>query len=86
MTEPSREDRLNLIVALAVKNKTHPNKNNFVSFVRRIYASKFNLSVAQTRAELDILVKAYQAERWKTLLKDLPYELTEKELEEWQTC
>jgi len=63
MTEPSREDRLNLIVALAVKNKTHPNKNNFVSFVRRIYASKFNLSVAQTRAELDILVKAYQAER-----------------------
>jgi hypothetical protein len=81
--QPCREDRLNLTVALAVKNKTHPNRNNFVAFVRKVYATKFGLTERQTREDLEILIKAYHAERWQTLLANCPYPLSEEEVNSW---
>lgn len=85
MAADYRPNRLHLAVALSVKNCTHPNRNNFVSFIRKVYAAKFNLSERerQTKEDIEILVKDYQTDRGHNFLANTPYLFTNEELSRW---
>lgn len=77
-------ERLDLIVALAIKNLQHPNRNSFPSFARQVLTVKCNASPAVITTELKSLMTAWAADKWATIIQGNPYNITEEEVELWE--
>lgn len=77
------QDRLNYVVALAIKNRVTPDANSFVQFARNIYISKFKASKQVMKADIDMLVSAWRSDHWRLLVDGSPY-FNREETEEWK--
>ncbi len=77
-------DRIDLIVALSIKNMQHPNRNSFPAFVRKILASKCQVSPAVATAEIKTVLSAWHGDRWAGIIRNNPYNITEEEVNLWE--
>jgi hypothetical protein len=77
-----RTYRLEILVALAVKNNQTPTRNTFVGFTHRVLTSKFQSSPQVMRNDTQTLVSAWSADHWRSLIQDNPY-LTSEEVTAW---
>lgn len=78
-------ERIDLLVALSVKNQMHPYKNNFSAFIRQVCAAKLAISPQAALIEVKTLNTAWRADKWASIIKGNPYNITEKEVEAWET-
>lgn len=80
---PNSYDRINYAIALAIKNDVNPRKNTFANFLRALYRRKFQVSKRIEKQELDIIISAWYADRWSSLVLDSPY-FNKEETDKWK--
>ncbi len=77
-------ERIDVLVALSVKNNLNPNVNVWVGFAKKILASKFGSTPQTMNSDIHTLVTAWRADHWRELAQDNPY-LSASETQTWIT-
>jgi len=82
MTEMTKEDRVNVLVAICVKNNRTPNDTGFADLVIRACSKYFHYGKRTARTYIDILISTWRFDKWKDWVKNNPM-LTPEEKERW---
>lgn len=77
-------DRLDVLIALSVKNHKTPNTNTYIAFARHVLTAKYGCSPATMKSDLETVISAWNADHWKTLVENNPY-LDGEETRQWIT-
>ncbi len=78
----AKYDRINQLVALAIRNHRIPGNCAFVDWIIRISASQFAMGRRVSKAYAGILIDAFYGDHWKNLAAGTPY-LSEEEKLAW---
>ncbi|MGD6808524.1 MAG: hypothetical protein ACQCN3_02380 [Candidatus Bathyarchaeia archaeon] len=68
-----QQDRINALIALAVLNNKKGNATGFKDFILKECATKFCLTPSQAGQLNQIIVRAYQTDKWVSNVKENPY-------------
>jgi hypothetical protein len=77
-------DRIDLVVALSIKNMQHPNRNSFPAFVRNILTVKCQVSPQVIQGEINALRTAWCTDKWASIIWGNPYNITREEIDKWE--
>ena len=79
-----KEDRVQQLIAICVKNDKTPKKVGFADFIYGVSAVRFLLSHKTVKEYIQVLVDAWRQDKWKHLVKSNDY-LSREEKETWLT-
>jgi hypothetical protein len=77
-------DRIDLLVALAIKNNISPYKNSFPAFARAVLITKCQVSTTVANNELKTALSAWAADKWASHIKNNPCGITREEIDKWE--
>jgi hypothetical protein len=77
-----KDQRLNQLIALCVRNNLTPNKTPFCDFIIRACASIYGYEKRTAKSYVDILISAYRFNRWQNYVQFNPH-LTDGEKQAW---
>jgi hypothetical protein len=82
MLRASREDVINYLVAVCVKNGVTPFDVRFAGFIQKACAAKFGYDRQKAKSFIDALISAWRFDRWRSFVEESPY-LTSGEKMVW---
>lgn len=65
-----KEQRIRQLVAVCVKKSLTPKKTAFCDFILRVTAAYYSFSKRTAKQYVDILIRAYHFDRWKSLVEN----------------
>lgn len=77
-----KEQRIRQLVAVCVKKGLTPKKTMFCNFILQVTASYYGFSKRTAKQYVDILIRAYHFDHWKSLVENNIH-LKEEEKTEW---
>lgn len=77
-----KEDRVQKLIALCVKNKMSPQKNAFAGFIHKVASGTFMVTKATAKSYIHTLIEAWRLDKWKSLVSSNQYLLRE-EKQKW---
>jgi len=77
-----KEERIRQLVAVCVKKSLTPKKTAFCDFILQVTAAYYGFSKRTAKQYVDILIRAYRFDRWKSLV-DNNILLKEEEKNRW---
>ena len=82
MSYYERQDRIEQLLAIMVKNEITPRRIAFTDIVIRVSAMKFAVFLETAKEYAQVLIDAWRADKWESMVKENGY-LTSEEKEKW---
>lgn len=77
-----KEQRIRQLVAVCVKKSLTPKKTAFCNFILQVTASYYGFSKRTAKQYVDILIRAFRFDRWKSLVENNVH-LEKEEKKQW---
>jgi len=77
-----KEQRLRQLVAVCVKKGLNPKKTMFCNYILQVTAVYYQFSKRTAKQYVDILIRAWHFDKWKSMVENNEY-LEKEEQNEW---